>query len=157
MMPLSLAGPVGMQVPLPGPFTNAIQGGIVIWAVFVTIYLLRPYLRRNGKDGSVAHTDAVVLRELVIRMEGSLKLVDKSLEQQVVQQAATATALTGVAVVLTRMTDKLDGMPTKLDLSEGFSRQRSAFATDITIAQQNVLDEVRRLVRPAESRTREGD
>lgn len=64
--------------------------------------------RRNGGSG---------LSSLVGRME-------KTLDQTVVQQAATTTALTGVTVVLTRLTDRLENLPSKMDVMEGFERSR---------------------------------
>jgi hypothetical protein len=80
--------------------------------------------RRNGGGGDALGRILVSVEKTVTQMVSQQASAEKSMDQLVVQQSAVATALTGVTVVLTQLTGRLENLPTKVDLLEGFQASR---------------------------------
>jgi len=109
-------------------FTSWGQVAVFVVAVGVTVGWLWKILKQGGShNGGTA--------ALVQRME-------RALDQLVVQQAATATAMAGLAVIVTRLTDRIENMPTKLDLVEAAMQSRHEYRNIIQTTQANILEAI---------------
>lgn len=77
----------------------------------------------------------------------ALQAMDRALEQQVVQQAATTTALAGLVLLVTRLTDRLEHLPTKLDLNEAHRETRHDWRNALNVVSGVLQAELKELQR----------
>src|SRR6266550_2143636 len=113
------------------PFNSWAQLVTFVIAVGVVVKWLWDFLKEGRRPNGTAGILALMNR------------MDRTLDQVVVQQAAATTALTGVTLALTRLIDRLENLPTRLELSQTAERNRHDTRNILTTLQAELLDAIK--------------
>src|SRR6266446_4605417 len=101
------------------PFTNWPQFVAYLIAVFAGVTWLWKFVREGKKPNGNAQVIAAIATMTAVTTR-----IEKTLDTLTTQGIAATAAMTGVTLALTRLVDRLENIPTKLELSQAAERNR---------------------------------